>query len=690
LIGTFEPGAVIGAAGGIANLEKAIDIKRRAQRCIQNGDLDGALKEYEKLIAVQDSDPYNFVLLADLLYKKGDMVGAAQRYVASIDAYEKATLYKNAIAVGKKMMRLSLSPTLVLQKLAALHALDGLGTEAALYYQQYAEQLIRDNRGPEAADALRKAFEACPENVKSLERLAEVQVLEGDNETAARTLGEAAVHYQSAGLLQDADRCRIKASTINNGTAPAPGAPGTKAHPPTAAAVEPERPRLELPSTDDSDGIELGSAHGGARPPRAPSEQSSIPEPARLEIEQPFAAGGEPEGLPSEPVSLEASITHSMELPPDGGDHEPTGPPALEPARAQAPAETPATPVASEESAPGLRFTSPGEEVEPAAAGAETPEPAAAPAAASPPAGDSPVAVVERLLREAREHFRKGEREEASASLVRAAQLYDEMGHFDSAATIYRNLSRSTHASQEVMSLWLRNCEARHDRVEAAQVACELGDRALNDGDMDAARDWFQRASGFDASNEIAKRRLQKLGESRGGGVSTAAPDAEPTPEGGRVEVAVGRSEAVTFDLGSLVSEFQRGVESQISGDPQGHYDLGMAYREMGLLEQAIESFRTAGRDPGFAQRCAEMVGRSLLDQGRFDEAAQEFMVALELPGLSTEGANDLRYQLGLAHEAAGRMEAALAEFERVYASMPSYPDVALKIRMLRKALESS
>ena len=57
-------------------MEKAIDIKRRAQRCIQNGDLDGALNEYEKLVDSEETDPYNYVLLADLLYKKGDQ-GAA-------------------------------------------------------------------------------------------------------------------------------------------------------------------------------------------------------------------------------------------------------------------------------------------------------------------------------------------------------------------------------------------------------------------------------------------------------------------------------------------------------------------------------------------------------------------------------------------------------------------------------------
>jgi tetratricopeptide (TPR) repeat protein len=159
--------------------------------------------------------------------------------------------------------------------------------------------------------------------------------------------------------------------------------------------------------------------------------------------------------------------------------------------------------------------------------------------------------------------------------------------------------------------------------------------------------------------------------------------------EPGRVEVEVGRGGAVTFDLGSLVSEFQRGIEAQISGDAQGHYDLAMTYREMGLLDQAIEAFRNAAVDPAFVVRSTEMIGRSLLDEGRFDDAAREFETGLNLPGLTPMARADMRYQLGLAHEAAGRLEQALAEFERVYSMHASYPDVAVKIRGLRKSLES-
>src|SRR4030067_283999 len=80
-----------------ANLEKAIEIKRRAQRCVQNGDLDGALNEYEKLVASDDSDPYNYVLIADLLDKKGEQRGAAPRYLSAGGGYRKAGLHKNGI-----------------------------------------------------------------------------------------------------------------------------------------------------------------------------------------------------------------------------------------------------------------------------------------------------------------------------------------------------------------------------------------------------------------------------------------------------------------------------------------------------------------------------------------------------------------------------------------------------------------
>jgi tetratricopeptide (TPR) repeat protein len=781
-------------------LDKAIEIKRRAQRCIQNGDLDGAVSEYTKLVAIEDSDPYNFVLLADLLFKKGDTVEAGQRYLSAAAAYEKAGLYKNAIAVCKKLMRLQLAPVQVYQRLASAHALDGLSTEGSLYYLQHAEYLIRDKKYADAVESLRLAFETSNENVKALERLAEVQVLMQQKDKAVEALLTAAQEYSRGGLLQDAERCRKRAKQLNPAVV-LPDGPDAE----TDAEPPPQPRRLVVPSAGGPREAPARAEVPTEAPPKLKTESTAPESPARaraprLEIEPTSRAkasdaadrGARASHRSDDLVPTGATIANAnaplevtRDLDPSGvtendaanagkGTHTPaarsqdvesaesveadaprgadasaparapkaapkSGPPRLEPAAsmpddfplksAPAPLEIGAvgddlSSAAAEEAAlaadPDVRH-------EPIEIGEDEPAPrATAPrAAATEPPGLSfqPAAAggpmpslndVERMLSRAQECFRAGQREAASEALAGAARAYDALGRYDSAATIYRSLGKSAHATTEVLQMWIENCERRSDNTEAAQVACELGDRALNEGKTAEARTWFERARELDAGNEVSLRRLQRLGapgaprkSAPAEATSLAAPGrpvrpapapprvpepppAGDEPEGGRVEVAVGRGEAVTFDLGSLINEFQRGVDTQLSGDAQGHYDLAMSYREMGLLEQAVESFRVAARDPALGLRAMEMIGRCYTDQGRFDEAIEEFERALNDESLDPEARLGLQYEIGAAHQAAGRVNEALAAFESVHAQQPDFPNVDSKIRALRKSMGSS
>jgi len=317
------------------------------------------------------------------------------------------------------------------------------------------------------------------------------------------------------------------------------------------------------------------------------------------------------------------------------------------------------------------------------------PKPAATEAGGEPQE-DAGLAQVSLILAEAQAHFHAGDRDAATMALIRAAQTYDGMGRYESAVAIYRSLGQSPDVSLQLMMLWLKNCQRRDDRGEAARVACDLGDRALNDGDVPSAREWFQRARSYDEHNELAARRLKAM-EAAANGVP--GPQAEfahtnvsTEVEPGHLGVRTDHDEPVAVDLGILIEEFQRAVEPELASDPQGHYDLGMSYREMGLTEQAIKSLRIAAAAPAFRLRAGELAGRCLLDLGRFDEAADVLRETLGAPDLLASAAVDLRYQLALALEAAGQGAEALAEFERVYAAQANYPDVALKIRLLRKA----
>lgn len=781
-------------------MEKAIEIKRRAQRCIQNGDLDGALSEYEKLVGFEDSDPYNYVLLADLLYKKGEQSDAADRYLSAVAAYEKASLYKNAIAVCKKMMRLSLSPAKVLQALASLHALDGLAGEAALYYVQYAEHMVRSSAPADAALALRKAFDVCQDNIKVLEQLSEAWLLAGDQHRAAQALVEAASHYRQRGQEMDAQRSTKRAATLDASVADMPAEPAVAATGTAGTAAGSQVIRLEredLPAPEsivaDASGLDLvedaqgvaasrqglviettarvsgvmarpdlrgrgvegfdSGRHEIAAPEGEPAGEEAIPPGASPEdfaaneadvaafgaVDGPRAAqpaadeteedsdGGvqfviDEESL-AEPVAAEAdseedeaasgeSVYEIAIEDEEPGTYSVEAEPADEPEAAnervvvieeENEPQSPA-PAAHEEpvttSAPGLTFGSPAAGTQASPARQPEKQGPAPPgtqhgthraATQGPTTQEIGLQQVEALLTQAQEQFRSGDREHASTTLARAAQAYEVLGRFDSAATIYRSLGRSASVSQSVLELWLVNCERRGDPKEAATVACEMGDRALNGGDEPDAKRWFERAVSFDAQNETAKRRLQRLaGAGAGGGgpvaLASAAPAGTPPIEAGRVEVAVGRGEAVTFDLSGLLSEFQRGVEAQLAGDAQSHYDLGMTYREMGLLDQAVDSFRVAVGEPRLAARALEMIGRCHAGQGRWAEAVGEFRRALQQP-VPEGGDAELRFHFAHALVELGEAESALAEYEIVSEQMPGYEDVDERIAALHRVL---
>ncbi len=750
--------------GEPANLEKAIEIKRRAQRCIQNGDLDGALNEYEKLVGSEESDPYNYVLLADLLYKKGDQGAASERYLSAVASYEKASLYKNAIAVCKKMLRLSLSPAKVLQSLGDLHALDGLTSEAALYFVQYAEHMVRSSDPVAAAKALRRAFDVSQENVRVLEQMSEAWLLAGENTQAAQALVEASNHYRQRGAEADARRCTERAAVLDGSAPPvseaapvaavatpaepvaveeAPAAPAIS-HLPEPGAIDlrhdHEAPAAPAPAPVGSapveharvDGFETGR-HEVERPALPPldaepaAETAAAPEDfpvheieADEEPEIEVIAETEPEAEPELEIDNDVEPETAFEI------EEPVGPPtgpiermqtteAIAAAGAEAvyeisdadaaytpppaePYEEPVYVISDEEAAETEPTPEPAAPMPPAPSLAFEQTAAAAPA---PAPEANPLAAVEELLTRAQEQFRAGHRDEASHTLTQAARAYEVLERYDSAATIYRSLGRGAHATPEIIELWLANCEHRHDVREAAQVACDLGDRALNDGDQHSARSWFERAIAYDGGNETAKRRLQRLDQASTmmpmPEIPTATATApEPAPVAQvpaapaaeqKVEVAVGRAEAVSFDLAGLLAEFQRGVESQLAGDPQSHYDLGMTYREMGLYDQAMDSFRQAKTDPRLSIRASEMMGRCLADQGRWGDALAEFARALEMPDVGPENDLELRYHFGHALAEKGRFEEALHQYQVVAERFPGFEDVEERVTAMRRVL---
>lgn len=125
--------------------------------------------------------------------------------------------------------------------------------------------------------------------------------------------------------------------------------------------------------------------------------------------------------------------------------------------------------------------------------------------------------------------------------------------------------------------------------------------------------------------------------------------------------------------------------------DLETHYNLGIAYREMGLLEEAIGEFQKVakandkGRAFRYAMQCCTLLGLAFMEKGQPAIAAIWYERALQTLGLDQESILALRYDLGVAQELAGDNEAALKSFSQVYAMNIDYRDIAERIASLGK-----
>ena len=159
------------------------------------------------------------------------------------------------------------------------------------------------------------------------------------------------------------------------------------------------------------------------------------------------------------------------------------------------------------------------------------------------------------------------------------------------------------------------------------------------------------------------------------------APDSVPPP--------AAENEPLKEVFDEFRAEFgEMGAEDE---DLETHYNLGIAFREMGLLEEAISEFQKVakanekGKAFRYAMQCCTLLGLAFMEKGQPGIAAIWYERALRTPGVDAESTLALRYDLGVAQETANDLDAALKSFSQVYAVNIDYRDVADRIAALQK-----
>ncbi|HME36136.1 MAG TPA: tetratricopeptide repeat protein [Candidatus Sulfotelmatobacter sp.] len=152
-------------------------------------------------------------------------------------------------------------------------------------------------------------------------------------------------------------------------------------------------------------------------------------------------------------------------------------------------------------------------------------------------------------------------------------------------------------------------------------------------------------------------------------------------------------SEDAGIDIAEMFGELKHDLEADVASsdeDPETHYNLGIAFREMGLLDEAIGELQKACQafDHGhpFPQimQTYTWLAQCFLDKGVPEAAVRWYGKALEVPGIDGETRVALHYELAGAYEIAGDKPSALKHFMDVYGSNIDYRDVAERIKALK------
>jgi len=221
----------------------------------------------------------------------------------------------------------------------------------------------------------------------------------------------------------------------------------------------------------------------------------------------------------------------------------------------------------------------------------------------------------------------------------------------------------------------------------------------VQQGMMQEAQSAFQRILVRDPEHTVAKQKLAEIER------KIAAPAKEKPrrpaaiPEGNFVDFAgelieeltreeTGSSADIEPEVRDLLHQFQAGVREQIDAtDYETHYHLGIAYKDLGLYDEAIGELQLAASNAAYTVRCSSPLGLTYLAKGEPEQAVEELLKGLAATQNRTEERWGVLYDLATAYEALEDAQKALEALQAIHSESPKFRDVRTRVRDLRGRL---
>lgn len=649
-------------------------ILAKAQKFLEKGNIDKAAAEYKAVVAIDPSDVMVRLRLGDLYAKLNSKDEAIKEYNEVAKIHTNKGFYLKAIAVYKQILKLDESSLEVHNKLADLYTKQRLIADAMTEFSYIVNVYEKKGRTNDAFDLIKKMVSIDPENIGIKLRLADMHLKLGYDKDARVEYKWVYDKLMSQGKFDKAEKIYFELYKVNPRDADV-----------TEGLVEVYRKLgnrrefleyshalLNIYKDDPDKRKAVCESILSVVPTDAKAidilGEGKAPEPA-LET-KPFLAAPISAPGPAEPLVEFPSIG----VPPGKPKEEPlidfpsVGVSGAESVKEEEPvAEFPKVEEILEDIE--LSFESPveeisvaGEEKEESALGGATAlsaekeaamtaeseeffeiniEPSVEEEIAPPKADEAPEAGIAAA-------------EEIPPAVSSEAELIPEVT-VETAESPYSYEKQPGEAESPAMrpedaDVGLSSLFAGSGMggLQDVSVALNEGEEAPADASMDSGYVDLSKEFGLDEA-------LDKLVGSWSGG-----------------------EKQETFE------EFKAGVGEQLGReDVETHYNLGIAYMEMELFDDAIREFKVSLKSPALEFDAYTRLVHCAMGAGALDEAVSYGLKALKVKGRSDDERKGVMYELGLAYEAAGKTIEAKDMYQSVMAIDPSFREVIDKMEEL-------
>ena len=627
-------------------INKTLD---KAQKYVAKGYLDKAIDEYRKVLEAKPGDESTRLRVGDLYVKVGKDEDAIKAYHEVGRSLTKKGFYLKAIAVFKQILKLDPTNIDIRYRLAELYTKQGLVADAIGEYDILAKHFESKAKREDALNIIKKMIEIDPENVGIRLRLAEIYDQSGFHEDAFAEYSDASARLVKNGKHDKAEK--VLRTLYDN----------DKKHPMVLEGligIAQAKGENDLFLNYSRELISLYDELGDAGKRQEAQErllevmpgESGATEVVERAVEEVAEAD---EGIIEEEAVAEEEVEALQEeiVPEPEEEHpgEPEGDDEL----------TPWTDLVEieEDTVPSLDETDEGLEVveETAEVGDGEPE---ASAEGMDEEGEDADETLETGLEEP---------EEDSVSDLEGGGLEEEV--LEPIAEL---------SPTDIEELPELEAEPLDEVIEEVSEYSEVVDEV---GDDEAAVE-EERVVAVDetTAEEAGDGEDEALDESGSGFFDLSSELGLDADQDGFMWLDGIEAHA------EMNEEFKDGIERQLNKeDSETHYNMGIAFMEMEMHEEAIKEFNVAIKDPQWEFDCQIRLGLSYMEMGEHRKAIACYAGGLAVKGRTESELKGIMYELALAYEADGQGKRAQEIYKKVSNIDSNFRDVAVKIGGVKK-----